>query len=1163
MRRWLIASCVAAVVLACASRCLWAAELKITFPLGRTAYQTNEWIDVSAVRTNAQALAKGDLVLKLTGDDGSAQAFTFPVAAVAVAGNNASTTEHLHLNGRLLRPGHYAIEVSCDGATQKAEMDVFSHVRKSTFRIVDWASSANGPQLEVVGEESVGQNLILGSFGNENRLKNEDFAVRGGVDFMQIDTLGGAHQIDMRLECDWSDPYVLGGGVARASRQAFANRTAPNAAGVHLYDEPGLTWIGGTPHNIPAQMRAYRAAFDRDLPSYKEFQADDPQQWAQWMHWGRWKQSFMQAAWKLCTFGITYANPDFMSAVQSVYGWNSYTDGYYFTIAKDMPVISGHGGYDNLQGGYYMTSYWLDYGRARTYTRPMWYMPTWYDQMVPECFRLEQYLSFMNNLQGMTKPPGMTIQTPEKQYDLSENIVESNKLMLRLGTIFNHMQATTPDVAVLYALSQSLNAQTKDMKDNYDGNFHITKQLYVFIASKLIHIPTRPVLEEDVLDGTVPATYTAIVLAGVDYLPPDVIAALEKFAVSGKSVLLTDDCTVQIKGATKIGVPIDLSLAKKMQELGRNYPQTKDEMAKLNVTGNYIKLAEPLAAKLQAALEKAGVKPPFGCDQPGICVNRQAFGDIEYFFAANATFDPDGGAQNSLKPVDATLSFPAAGGPIYDAVMGGPASQFKQKGKELTATLRFGSGAMKVFARTTRPIGGVSVGTPVVIRDFTNEKEPLHVEIAATLVDDKGKVLCGSAPMAVQVIDPLGAVRYDLWRATERGVLALSLPLAANDPAGQWKVVVQDQLSGKADTATFGYQAANQCGTAAGATVRAVYFGNDRENIFRFFRLHRNVTIVAGSGDFNQAAAERIQGIIKPWDVTCTVMTAAEAAKVREIPPEAQGTWAGLQGKPNPQNPSPIATGFAVRGPVILLGNPDDNAIIKFLQDTYFLPYRPLKDELPGRGRGYMSWQSDGVGYFNQESVTMIAYDAASMSEAVGSMYEAATGLDPLSRWAMPTATDIASAKATPGVVPQPKVAWEAIAPDRVIGMRAEGGKLTVVSFDGTVTTVGANGKMTGTKVETMAAARDLAKAMTTPVDAELAKKVKAPNLVPKKSVAIGGDTAIAYWGGTVKIVDAQGQVKLQQKFSTDIGALAVLDGKLVVGAADGRVVALQTNGTR
>ena len=93
------------VALAIGSGSLSAAPaLKLLLPLERTAYQTNEQIDLSVVRSAAEALTAGELALTATGADGSKLAFTFPVAAVAVEGGAACATEHLHLNGALLRP---------------------------------------------------------------------------------------------------------------------------------------------------------------------------------------------------------------------------------------------------------------------------------------------------------------------------------------------------------------------------------------------------------------------------------------------------------------------------------------------------------------------------------------------------------------------------------------------------------------------------------------------------------------------------------------------------------------------------------------------------------------------------------------------------------------------------------------------------------------------------------------------------------------------------------------------------------------------------------------------------------------------------------------------------------------------------------------------------
>ena len=204
--------------------------------LHRTAYQTNEWIDVSVVRSDAAALPAGNLTLTVSGDDASKMVFTFPVKAVAVEGADARATEHLHLNGRLIRPGKYVVEASADGATATTSIEVYTHLRRTDFKLIDWGSTTSGKEQTVIGQDSMGFNLIF--YGH----LSPDDMIRGGADFMRNCTMSGGHQMDLRMECDWSDPYALQGGEARVVNQALQDRTLPNCAGVHFYDEPGLSW---------------------------------------------------------------------------------------------------------------------------------------------------------------------------------------------------------------------------------------------------------------------------------------------------------------------------------------------------------------------------------------------------------------------------------------------------------------------------------------------------------------------------------------------------------------------------------------------------------------------------------------------------------------------------------------------------------------------------------------------------------------------------------------------------------------------------------------------------------------------------------------------------------------------------------------------------------
>jgi hypothetical protein len=380
-------------------------ELKLLLPLNRTAYQTNETIPLCLVRNAPQAIPAGDLSLLLHDEHGGKIKLLFNLPAVPLQDGKATSTEHLALNSRLLRPGRYQLTAATDGTTVRAEIDLFSHVRKSSFRTIVWTQAPPGEQ-GVLGEDGMGFNMLYNSGFNEP-------SIRGGMDWMQVCTMGGGHQMDLRMECDWSDPYVIRGGTARAVQAAFKGRTTPNCLGVHFYDEPGLTWhkhpVTGamTPHGVPAQVRAYRAAFGHDpiAARYDQLKPDDPRQLAEWMHFGRWKTSFLEAAWKDAAFGVSFVRPDYLSANQSVYAWYAYADGYYFNPARPLPVLSGHGGYDDMPAGYLCPSFYLELGRMRDFHKPVWYLPTWYDEITSPRYRLEQYLSFITNIQGLIMPP--------------------------------------------------------------------------------------------------------------------------------------------------------------------------------------------------------------------------------------------------------------------------------------------------------------------------------------------------------------------------------------------------------------------------------------------------------------------------------------------------------------------------------------------------------------------------------------------------------------------------------------------------------------------------------------------------------------------------------------------------------------------------------------
>ena len=64
----------------------------------------------------------------------------------------------------------------------------------------------------------------------------------------------------------------------------------------------------------------------------------------------------------------------------------------------------------------------------------------------------------------------------------------------------------------------------------------------------------------------------------------------------------------------------------------------------------------------------------------------------------------------------------------------------------LKARVRFGPGrSRRRFAHTARPIGGVKIAQPIVSTDLVLEESPITLALAASLVDNAGGLLSGSA----------------------------------------------------------------------------------------------------------------------------------------------------------------------------------------------------------------------------------------------------------------------------------------------------------------------------------------------------------------------------------------------------------------------------------
>ncbi len=250
---------------------------------------------------------------------------------------------------------------------------------------------------------------------------------------------------------------------------------------------------------------------------------------------------------------------------------------------------------------------------------------------------------------------------------------------------------------------------------------------------------------------------------------------------------------------------------------------------------------------------------------------------------------------------------------------------------------------------------------------------------------------------------------------------------------------------------------------------------------------------------------------------------------------------------------------------MILLGNPEDNPLIAFLAKEKFLPYAPDAASFPGPGRGYIAWHRDGVGPARSR-ITLIAYDEAGMAEAVGSVYEAVAGIEPLTRWIVADTAKIRPANAT-ALPPHLKPAMGTLSlrmPDRVVALKFEGKDVTAVSHDGTLTRPSAKKPppnappwLYESKVLSVAEMAKFIKDATVPLNAkhrELVKKQVRPDRLQSVTAAGADYVAVAYWGGWLRVVDNAGRICAEQRMRQDITAMAWHGNRLSVGLANGEV---------
>jgi hypothetical protein len=130
---------------------------------------------------------------------------------------------------------------------------------------------------------------------------------------------------------------------------------------------------------------------------------------------------------------------------------------------------------------------------------------------------------------------------------------------------------------------------------------------------------------------------------------------------------------------------------------------------------------------------------------------------------------------------------------------------------------------------------------------------------------------------------------------------------------------------------------------------------------------------------------------------------------------------------------------------------------------------------------------------------------------------------------------------------PAGTIVWKLILADRIDAL-AGGEHLTAMVHDGSAATVNGEGKQIRAAPVRVA---------TPPLTAEQRQSFAIDGRILKTVAEHAGHVAVGYWGGYLRVLTADGVVVLARQFQHDIGGLAWVGARLVVGLSDGSLVAL------
>jgi hypothetical protein len=743
------------------------------------------------------------LPLEVKHTDGSSLSFEVPFDVAA----GKTQVRLVTLKSGALKPGTYTAASRIGSVEKTAAFSVHLAEHANAYWVAQWVHQG----------ESKGTTLAKGGWMymtsdlatlHPRRPKPDDIAewyVAARMKPFARMVLGGGHQLDLDLENDWGDPWVQRTIAWRMQLAALSNRIYP-IAGLHCFDEPGLTWwpikdkdgkiLDTRPFVIPHQLDELTRLTKKKMPEgpFSETGPKYAGMMDDWLDFMDLRMKYLEQAWHATVWGTESAAPWMatINQVSSSYAPGDTTDGVDSRQNRPYKIVSGHGGYSDLPFGTMQPVRSAEAFQGFTRDRPHYFLPMWYTHTWAT-MRNAVWMAWTTKLDGI-------MYTPEQDFGLDNSghgydgthtvfeIAEINRRLALVGDVLRRVPKTPTPVAVLHSHRQFAH----DVATLNSPQLHkIGAPQYASTHRNAVDACFFRVMEQGMAPNWIDEAeateqgakflkqWKVILCPRLAMAAPAFRKVLEEYIAGGGKL-------VQFKG-DKLLLKGSIVADHEFGDASQYYEEKVKDQGGI-LSPNYRDLAlrkwnNDLAPTFAKDLASWIGPQEYECSNKEVLLGVHKDGRATYLLFANNAQGKENprGLKHELIPAQTEVKVPA-GGVIYDLLGGGEVPVTEGKAK-----LRLAAGDGACWLRLPAPPGTIKFAT---LRDpraagyafFINVNWPADV----------------SLPYRLRVFDPAGSVVEDVYRRTSGDLpLLRRVRLGANCATGRYGIEVSEWLTGK------------------------------------------------------------------------------------------------------------------------------------------------------------------------------------------------------------------------------------------------------------------------------------------------------------------------------------------------------------------------------